>query len=211
MLLNVTGCRRCFPAIFSLATLCRHFLILLKFSSCLPFTLGGTLFSAAVLCGCSSNFFFQLGVLKHVSTSVTVDRGLAGVARTSVSFVIGSLSSGNVMQPFYWVCCELGAILSLLVYMATVCSGKVTLSCVCVCVYVCVYVCVCVCVCVCLRARFSRKSEYSDYCYLQSSSSSSSSYSLQDFRPDDLFQYHCQSSSLLRVVVGFVSHTVDFP
>jgi hypothetical protein len=133
MLLDVPGCRRCFPAIFSLATLCLHFPTLLKFSSCLPFTLGGTLFSAAVLFGCSSNFFFQLGALKHVSPSVTVGRGLAGVAWTSVSFVIGWLSSGNAMQPFYWVCCELGAILPLLVYIVTVCSGKVTLSCVCVC------------------------------------------------------------------------------
>ena len=136
MLLNVPGCRRSFPAIFSLATLCHHLPTLLMFSSCLPFTLGGTLFSTAVLFGCSSNFFFQLGVLKHVSPSVTVGRSLVGVARTSMSFVIGWLSSGNAMQPFYWVCCELGAILSLLMYIATVCSGKVTLSCLCECVCV---------------------------------------------------------------------------
>jgi hypothetical protein len=110
---------------------------------------------------------------------VTVGRSLSGVARTSVSFVIGWLSSGITMQPFYWVCRELGAIPSLLVYITSVCSGKVTL---------------CVCVCIC----FYRKSEYFDYCYLQSSSSSSSSssYGLQGFRPHDLFRSHYQSRSL---------------
>jgi hypothetical protein len=82
------------PALFSsypLAcyALCRHFPTPLKFSSCLPFTLEGTLFSAALLFGCSSNFFFHLGVLKRVSLLVTVGRSLSGVARTSVSFVIG--------------------------------------------------------------------------------------------------------------------------
>jgi len=102
---NAVECAR-LPALFfgyplACYALCRHFPTPLKFPLCLPFTLGGTLFSAAVLFGCSSNFFLQLGVLKRVSPSVTVGRVLGGVARTSVSFVIGCLSSGIAMQPFY--------------------------------------------------------------------------------------------------------------
>jgi hypothetical protein len=101
MLLNVPGWTALFSSYLracyalspfpyaTVATLCRHFSTLLKFSSCLPFTLGGTRFSAAILFRCSSNFFFQPGVLKHVSPSVTMGRGLAAVARTSMSFVIG--------------------------------------------------------------------------------------------------------------------------
>ena len=89
MLLNVPGCWRCFPAIFSLAR------------SLSPFPYATEVFFLPAFhfrrdsdfgrrsLGCFSNFFVQLEVLKRVSPSVTVGRGLAGVARTSMSFVIG--------------------------------------------------------------------------------------------------------------------------
>jgi hypothetical protein len=54
--------------------LCRHFVTRPKLCSCLPFSVGATLSSAAVLFGGSSKFLL-LGALKHVAVSVTVRRG----------------------------------------------------------------------------------------------------------------------------------------
>ena len=78
------------PALFSnyiLACyyLCRHFPTLPNFSSCLRYSVRRTVCLATVLFGCPLKFSFRLGVLKHVSASVTVDRGVhAGVVRTGV-------------------------------------------------------------------------------------------------------------------------------
>ena len=124
--------------------------------------------SATILFGCPSKFSFRLGILKHVSASVTVGRGgLAGVARTSEFFVFGWLSSGKAVQLFYWVCYEPGAFLSLLVCVADVSSGKGTLLYVCVCVCVRARACACVRVCarVCVFSHW--QSVYFDQCSLE--------------------------------------------
>jgi len=85
-------------------------------------------FSDTVLFGSSSKLSFRLGVLKHFSASVNVRRGscmvLPGLRRFCVWFI-----SGNAIQPFCSFYYELGAFLSLFVYMANVCNCKV---CVCV-------------------------------------------------------------------------------
>lgn len=89
------------------------------------------MFSATVLFGSSPKLYFRLGVLKHISASASVRWGvLHGAARTSVFFYV-LLISGNAIQPLCSVCYELGAFLSLFVYIANVCSCKV---CICMCV-----------------------------------------------------------------------------
>ena len=91
-----------------------------------------TVFSDTVLFGSSSKFSFRLGVLKHISASVSVRRVSCMVLHGLRCFCVW-LISGNAIQPFCSACYEFGAFLSLFVYTANVCSCKV---CVCVlCLY----------------------------------------------------------------------------
>lgn len=66
---------------------------------CLPFSVGATRCSAAVLFGGSSKFL-QLAALKHVSVSVTVRQGFCWCFPDFSVCVFGLLNSDSAMQPF---------------------------------------------------------------------------------------------------------------
>ena len=131
-----------FSSYSSLATLS----VVISLRYCLPFSVRATRCSAAVLFGGSSKFL-QLAALKLVSVSVTVRRGFCWCFPDFGVFVFIKFWQRHATV---WVYSELGTCLSLHVYKANVCSGKITL----------LHVCVCVCVC------FYWKSEYFDCCSL---------------------------------------------
>jgi hypothetical protein len=112
----VPGCRHRFPAIFLPRPL----------SFFLPFALGRTLYSAAILFGFPSKSSFRSGLLQHVPASVTA-RALLLVS-PAVRLLQFWQSHATVVLSY----CELVAVLCSLVCTPNVYGGTVTL-CVCVC------------------------------------------------------------------------------
>ena len=125
---TMLGCQHWLPTMFSLATL--SVAISLPYRAfvptCLPFW--ERLCSDIVRFGYSYKFSFPLGVLNMFwGFSGCASEVLLVLPGIRWFLCVGWLSSGNAMQPFYWVYCDLGAFLSLLVYKDNVCSCNATL------------------------------------------------------------------------------------
>lgn len=118
---NVPCCHGCFPA------LSHHFPMLPSLLSFQPLTLGDTLPSATILFSCVQNLLLTWGSKTCLGFSECAV-GLLLVLPRHQCFVFCWLSFSDTMLAFYWVYCELGALLS----SVAMCNGKVlALMCVC--------------------------------------------------------------------------------